>query len=320
MNPLHGVHPLPVPGTMPDGRRRIPIKQVDAFTDMPLTGNAAGVVADASGLTDEQMQVIAREIAVPETSFVLPPGTPAADVRIRWFTPQAEVSLCGHATIAAFHALAEDGAFNMGSVGNYTFRLETKSGILPVEVCKSAEVIHVWFGLTVPEFSRAGQYKLDVMRILNITLEEFEQRLPIVSADKYLYVPLRRLHSIFSMKPNFFAMSQFLANRNLIGLCVFTQETVDKDSSVHSRFFAPSIGINEDPVTGSANGPLGVYLFENGLVQPSNGVVSIVGEQGDVIGRKGRVKIQVAVNDTHVLSVRIGGRAVTVLRGELLAS
>jgi PhzF family phenazine biosynthesis protein len=296
---------------------KISVKQVDAFTETPLTGNPAGVVLKAEGLSDRQMQMIAREMSVPETAFILPPSIPGADLRVRWFTPTIEVPLCGHATVASFHALAEDNMFGMEHPGSYSFKLETKSGILPVEVTKTLEDTDVLFGLTLPEFTRAGQYKLDIMRILNITLEEFENRMPIVVAN-YLYVPIRRLHTIFSMKPNFFAMSQFLSNRNLSGLCVFTTETVDKGSHVHSRFFAPTVGINEDPVTGSANGPLGAYLFERGEVAPVGNVVNIIGEQGDVIGRKGRVTIRLTVQGPQVTSVQIGGRAVTVVEGELL--
>jgi PhzF family phenazine biosynthesis protein len=263
------------------------------------------------------MQMIAREMSVPETAFILPASTPGADLRIRWFTPTIEVPLCGHATVAGFHALAEDNMCGMEHPGTYSFKLETKSGILPVEVTKTGKETDVLFGLTLPEFTRAGQYKLDIMRILNITLEEFENRMPIVVSN-YLYVPIRRLHTIFSMKPNFFAMSQFLSNRNLSGLCVFTTETVDKGSHVHSRFFAPTVGINEDPVTGSANGPLGAYLFERGEVTPVGDIVTIIGEQGDVIGRKGRVTIRLTVQGTQVTAVQIGGRAVTVVEGELL--
>jgi len=296
--------------------RIIAIKQVDAFTETPLTGNPAGVVVAADGLSDLEMQVIAREMSAPETSFVLSSTTPVADLRIRWFSPSMEIPLCGHATIAAFHALAEEGRYGMKDPGTYTFRLETKSGVLPVGVEKSGDGIDVTFGLNVPEFIRAGQYKLDAMRILNMSLEEFENRMPICVAN-YLYVPVRRLHTLFSLKPNFFAMSQFLSNRNLSGLCVFTTETVDRTSSVHSRFFAPTMGINEDPVTGSANGPLGVYLFERGELEAVDGVVKIVGEQGDAIGRKGRVTIRLTVQGTQVTSVQIGGRAVTVLAGEL---
>jgi len=296
---------------------KITLKQVDAFTLVPLTGNPAGVVMKADGLTPQQMQVIAREMAVPETAFILPASTPSADLRIRWFTPTVEVPLCGHATIASFHALAEDGMYGMKDLGTYSFNLETKSGILPITVDKNREGITVLFGLLVPEFVRAGQFKLDIMRILNISLEEFENRMPIVM-EHYLYVPIRRLHTLFSMKPNFFAMSQFLSNRNLIGLCVFTTETVDRGSAVHSRFFAPTVGINEDPVTGSANGPLGVYLFDRGEVEPVGDTVTLTGEQGDAIGRKGRVLIQLKVQGSRVLSVQIGGSAVTVLEGEML--
>jgi trans-2,3-dihydro-3-hydroxyanthranilate isomerase len=247
----------------------------------------------------------------------MPPSLPTADLRIRWFTPTVEVPLCGHATIASFHALAEDGMNGMTNAGTYSFRLETRSGILPVTVEKSREAITSYFGLPLPEFVRAGQYKLDIMRILNISLEEFENRMPMVM-EHYLYVPIRRLHTLFAMKPNFFAMSQFLTNRKLLGVCVFTTETVDRTSAVHSRFFAPPVGINEDPVTGSANGPLGVYLFERGEVQPAGEMVTIIGEQGDAIGRKGRVLIQMKVQGDRVLSVQIGGRAVTVLEGEML--
>lgn len=319
------------------GKRRVHVKQVDAFTETPLTGNPAGVVVDANGLTDSEMQVIAREMAVPETAFILPASITGADLRIRWFTPAVEVPLCGHATIASFHALAEEGLYGMSHDGAYHFTIETHSGSLPVTVEKSGTLIDVWFGLNLPTFIRAGIQKLDVVRILNISLEEFETRLPIV-ADKYLYVPIRRLHTIFALRPNVFAVSRFLSNRNLSGLCVFTTETVDRTSSVHSRFFAPNLGINEDPVTGSANGPLGVYLFENGVLQEqggpqpprrvlkktSEGLTSedrtfmLIAEQGDAIGRKGRVHVRLSLHGDQVAAVSIGGRAVTVFDGEML--
>jgi trans-2,3-dihydro-3-hydroxyanthranilate isomerase len=86
---------------------------VDAFTDRPFQGNPAVVVPQADGLTDFQMQQIAREVNCSETAFVLTAATPEADFRLRWFTPTQEVDLCGHATIAAFHALAQEGRFNL---------------------------------------------------------------------------------------------------------------------------------------------------------------------------------------------------------------
>jgi PhzF family phenazine biosynthesis protein len=311
-------HPSARPRNLGSPKRwlKISVKQVDAFTDTPLTGNPAGVVLDASGLTDQQMEAIAREMAVPATAFVLPPSTAAAHVQLRWYAPHGELPFCGHAMIASFQALAEEEMLGMGRPGTYEFDTETRSGVVPVRVEKHPEGTECYFNLPIPEFIRAGQFKLDAMRILNIALEEFENRMPIVVAGD-LYVPIRRLHTIFSMKPNFFAMSQFLANKNLRGLCVFTLETVDRTSSVHSRYFAPTSGFNEDPVTGASNGPLGVYLFERGELQAVDGVVTLTGEQGDVIGRKGRVAIRLVVKGSEVVALEVGGRAVTSFRGEM---
>ncbi len=318
MNPER-VPKISSPHSQVKEHRRIAIKQVDAFTDTPLMGNPAGVVLNAQGLTDQQMLAIAREMAVPETAFILPTSKPGADLRIRWFSSETEVPLCGHATVASFHVMAEEGLEDMTELGSYTFRLETLSGILPVRVEKTLSHAEVHFGLPVPEFLRAGQFKLDLMRILNITLEEFDPRLQIVMTN-YLFVPVRRLHTIFAVKPNFFALSQFLVNRKLLGVCVFTTETIERKSSVHSRFFAPSIGINEDPVTGSANGPLGAYLFEQGVLDDKilADTITIIGEQGDVIGRKGRVTIQLTIHNKTVKSVTVGGRAITTIDGEMV--
>ena len=304
---------VPTPSLQPPARR-LRVKQLDAFTERPFEGNPAGVVLDGSWLSDELMQAVAREMNVSETAFVLPPTTPAADIRLRWFTPAQEVALCGHATIATFVAMAEEQMHGMTGAGTFGFRLETRSGILPVEVRKTESALSVVFGLPVPEFERAGQWKLDLMQMLGVQSEDFESRLPMVTAG-YLYVPFRRLHVIFSMKPNFSSLRQFLINRKLGGLCVFTTETVERTSSVHSRFFAPHLGIDEDPVTGSANGPLGVYLVERGLAEAADGQLRIVGEQGDAIGRPGRVEIEVRVEEKRVTALRIGGHAVTVLDG-----
>jgi trans-2,3-dihydro-3-hydroxyanthranilate isomerase len=296
---------------------KIKIMQVDAFTTTPQTGNPAGVVLDGSALNEKQMQMIAREMNVSETAFLLPPTKPDADLRIRWFTPQTEVPLCGHATIASFHALAEEGGAGMEKDGAYAFRLETASGVLPVDVVKDAGLITVMMGLKIPTLERVMHYKIDLVRVLNITLSEFENRMPI-SRNDYLLVPVKRLHTLFTLKPNLVIMSNFLDSRNLRGICIFTTETVDRGSAVHSRFFAPNEGNNEDPVTGSAHGPLAVHLYENGFLEPQGGRCVFQGEQGDPIGRKGRVTVELTVDNNKAVAVRIGGNAVTVLHGQML--
>ncbi|HYQ86496.1 MAG TPA: PhzF family phenazine biosynthesis protein [Bacteroidota bacterium] len=296
---------------------RIRIKHVDAFTTTPHTGNPAGVVPDGGSLSDREMQGIAREMNLSETAFILPPTSPEADLRIRWFTPTTEVPLCGHATIAGFHSLAEEGGMNMTKGGRYQFRLETASGILPVDVTKNNGLISIMFGLKIPVFDRAIHYKIDLVRVLNLTLSEFETHIPILRSD-YLFVPVKRLHTLFSIRPNFLTMANFLDSRNLRGLCVFTTETVDRDSIVHSRFFAPNQGINEDPVTGSSHAGLAVQLFESGFLDIKNGRCVFQAEQGDAIGRRGRITVELEVVDDKPVGVKIGGNAVTVLEGEML--
>lgn len=296
---------------------KIKIKHVDAFTVTPHTGNPAGVVLDGKDLSDQAMQSIAREMNLSETAFILPPTKPDADVRVRWFTPTMEVPLCGHATIASFHSLAEEEKLGMKGDGSYRFRLETASGILPIEVTKNRSNVSVMFGLKLPSFDRAPQYKIDLVRLLNIALSDFENRMAIVR-EEYLYVPVRRLHTLFTMKPNFLALSSFLETKNLRGICVFTTETIERESVVHSRFFAPNCGINEDPVTGSAHGPLAVLLFENGVIEADGDRPVFQGEQGDAMGRRGRVTMELELDNEKPVSVRIGGHAVTVLEGEML--
>lgn len=297
--------------------KRIPIKQVDAFTKTPHTGNPAAVVLEANQLNVAQMQLIAREMNLSETAFILPTSKSGADLRVRWFTPVCEVPLCGHATIATFHSLAEEGKFGMGKKGNYHFKLETNSGILPIDVSKHDGEISVMMGMRIPSFEKVPHFKIDLVRVLNISLGEFESSIPILRSD-YIYVPVRRLHTLFSLKPNYLTMTNFLNVRKLRGICVYTTETIDRESAVHSRFFAPNLGINEDPVTGSAHGPLAVILFEHGHLEPKDGRCVFQGEQGDAIGRRGRVQVELSVEGIKPASVKIGGQAVTVMEGEML--
>jgi len=296
---------------------KIKIKHVDAFTLTPHSGNPAGVVLEGKDLSEKQMQSIAREMNLSETAFILPPTRTGADIKLRWFTPTTEVPLCGHATVASFHCLAEEGRLGMTKLGKYHFEVETASGILPVDVTKEEDVVFVMFGMKIPLLERALTYKIDLIRLLNLSISELENKMQIAKGD-YLYVPIRRLHTLFTMKPNFLAVSNFLNQRKLGGICVYTTETVDRESTVHSRFFAPNCGINEDPVTGSAHGPLAVLLYESGILEIQDGRCLFQGEQGDAIGRRGRVTVELRVENERPVGVKVGGNAVTILEGDMV--
>ena len=296
------------------------IKHVDAFTCEPFSGNPAGVVLDARGMSDSMMQKIASELNLSETAYLLPPTIKGADIQIRWFTPAAEVPLCGHATIASFHALAEEGMQGMKRSGVFHFRLQTKSGILGIVVEKKYSGTIVEFQLPIPRFRVHKKAPSALLEALGIRASDVETNLPFVS-ETYMYLPLKRLSTIGSLKPDFGKLDSFTRSHRSLGVSVFTLETIEQSSAVHSRFYAPAVGIVEDPVTGSANGPLGVYLYQYAIRRdfpiPSfllpDGRMEFIGEQGDDMGRRGRVKIRLRVTGHGVKQVSIAGEAVTIM-------
>ncbi|HOV98811.1 MAG TPA: PhzF family phenazine biosynthesis protein [Bacteroidota bacterium] len=299
-------------------------KQIDAFTTKAFSGNYAGVVFHADGLTDEEMQLIAREVNLPETAFILQPTVDNADLRIRWFTPTTEVPLCGHATIAAFYGLAEDCEGGMGKNGQHYFQLQTKSGILPVMVEKNFCSTAVEFELPCPKFSAKRNQPRLLLKALGIASQDCEKRIPIVSAS-YIYIPVRSLRTLQSLHPDFRLLERILRSMHVGGVSVFTFETLERASAVHSRFFAPHQGINEDPVTGSANGPLGAYIFKYALPAGYNipyrtlpdGRLEFIHEQGDSLDRAGRVKVRLQIQGSTIERVTIVGEAKTIINGTI---
>ncbi len=297
--------------------RRYKIKQVDAFTDRAFGGNPAGVVPSADGLTDKEMQSIANEINASETAFVLPSDT--ADFRIRWFTPKKEVLFCGHATVAGLHALAEEGKFGMEKDGEYSFKVEAMIGIITVDVIKSNKEIKIILHSPKITFVREDIDKAGLLDALKIKEDEIDISYPIMREKNldYLYVPVTELNVLKNIDYDYPKLEKFCGKYNFPGVCVFTTETFDGDSKAHSRFFAPLYGVREDPVTGSAQGPLGAYLLLNGIIEFSGNEVNIKSEQGDIMGRPGRLIINVTKDEYSCFSSKLVSSAVTVLDGEI---
>jgi len=158
------------------------------------------------------------------------------------------------------------------------------------------------------------------MGALNIHKSDIDKQFPI-AVDQDLYIPLKRLKRLNDLQPDFNALKRASIKERIRGICLYSLETAEKTSSVHSRFFGPAVGVNEDPVTGSANGPLGALLCQYGLSQkisiPSrelpDGRLEFIGEQGFAINRPGHVKIRVNCVDGTVRAVSIAGEAVTIM-------
>ena len=154
---------------------------------------------------------------------------------------------------------------------------------------------------------------------LKIREDELRGDYPIMRETNldYLYVPIESLDVLKNIDYDYRKLEKFCEKYNFSGVCVFSRETFDKSSSVHSRFFSPTYGIREDPVTGSAQGPLGVYLLINGIVEFSGSEANIRSEQGDIMGRPGRLVINVTKDDYGSFKSKLISSAVTVLDGEI---
>ena len=291
--------------------RQIEIYQIDAFTNKPFEGNSAGVTL-AENLTDDEMQKIAKEMNLAETAFLS--KSDKADYKLRWFTPAVEVDLCGHATIASLHFLAEKNLLR----NNSSVKLDTRSGILN---CKSEDG---YYFMQIPIFSMKEfeGNKDEIIQALNIDQDSLDKNIPFILLENgYLFVYVKDLSSLHKIQPDFKALKNITKTKNEFNCTVvFTLETVDKESFAHSRFFAPYYGIDEDPVTGSANGPFLLVLKKLNLIldgsfrkNPGN-EITLIFEQGDVLNRRGRVKVRYNQNNNELY---ISGQAVTVLKGAL---
>lgn len=300
-------------------QKTIKIKQIDAFTDKPFTGNPAGVVTEASSLSDAQMLAIANEMNLSETAFVLP--SDKADFRIRWFTTEKEVLFCGHATLATLHALAEESKFSMTEDTEYHFIVEALVGLLAVRVKKDKGKISAVIKAPAINLIEENLDIVELASALGLEKEEIISNLPIMrdTTVDYIFVPVRNLKTLNKVQYNYSHLKALGENILVKGFSIFTTDTYESDSDVHSRFFSPYYDVIEDPVTGSANAPLAVYLWKNNLIKGEL-PLTIKAEQGDILRRKGRLGVRLYEDAEKFIQAELIGEAVTVLVGEILYS
>jgi PhzF family phenazine biosynthesis protein len=285
--------------------------RVDAFADRPGAGNPAAVVLDADGLTDRQMGAIAAGIALPGTAFLLLAARPDAMLGLRWFTPAREVAYSGHTTLAAVHALVEAGRLAGDRV---TF--DTRRGLLPVEVDRATGLIWLLPGVpTLRRFEGPLRALLDALGLRPGGLGRWAR--PSLTPESDLLLPIRGLPALRALEPDMAGLGRWAGEAAIRGICVVTTETVEPDSRSHCRFFAPHVGIPEDIVTGSVHSALALWLLEAGALGPSAGDVALTCEQGDGLGRPGRVRVEIRMDAGRPTAVRVGGRAVTVAQGTI---
>lgn len=292
----------------------------DVFTDSRFSGNQLAVLPDARGLSTEQMQAIAAEMAFSETTFVLPAEASGTDVRMRIFTPGTELPMAGHPTIGSTFALVREGVIRPGAP-RFVFGLGV--GPTPVDLTwRGDDLDFAWMTQRVPEFGAAFEdatAREEIARAVGLGEADLAADLPVqvVSCGvPFVYLPVRSREAVDRARPNLDAMRHAHAKHGLEHYYLFTTEAGDPACTTYSRMFAPLMGLMEDPATGGASGPLGGYLVRHGLVAPEQ-ARTLVNLQGVAMGRPSRISIDVPGTPEAIGPVRVGGRSVLVATGTL---
>lgn len=275
---------------------------VRSFAKDTIGGNEAGVVLNANHLKEDQMKKIALLLGYSETAFVS--ESDIADFKVRFFTPEYEVDLCGHATLAVFHILFSEKIISTG-----TFSQETQAGVLEVEVKQDGTIM---MNQNRPQFLDILQ-KDEIARSLNIDPTEILSDLPIqiVSTGlRDIIIPIKNLKTLQRIKPNFSEIAAVSKKYDTIGYHLFSFDTLG-NANAHTRNFAPLYGIPEESATGTSNGALSCYLFNYKKLEKKS-VENIVIEQGYTMKKPSEIFIGLLCDETGITRVTVGGRAVLI--------
>jgi trans-2,3-dihydro-3-hydroxyanthranilate isomerase len=299
--------------------RKLHYHLVDVFTDRIFGGNQLAVFTNGRGIEVHVMQAIAKELNLSETTFVLPPENPENDYRVRIFTPGAELPMAGHPTVGTSFILAREHLITLAE-SETTIKLEEGVGTISVQLnFKDGLPDLIWMQQPPPSFGPRFEDTVSIAEMLSLTPDDIETAWPIevVSCGvPFLFVPIKNLDAARAVRFRLDVWERALQSAGVSGVFVFTTETELADSSVHSRMFAPGLGIAEDPATGGASGPLGCYLVRH-RVFPVEQKMEFTSEQGIEMGRPSIIKIIIEQEAGEIKRVRVGGRCRFVGEGYL---
>ena len=280
----------------------VPFQQVDVFTAVPFKGNPVAVILEGGTLSTAQMQTIAGWTNLSETTFVCPPADPAADYRLRIFTPRAEIPFAGHPTIGSAHALLRHGL------------VPKRAGHLVQECGKGLVQLRVdgerlFLALPTPAFRPPDEsQRAEAAAALGVAATQIQRATIVDVGPVWFTVQLRDGAAVAKLEPDMAAIAA-LTREPVTGLNVFGFYANGEPAAVEVRSFAPAHGVPEDPVCGSGNGCVAALIQRDRLLERS----SYVASQGRCMDRDGRVEVRFADDGT----IWLGGHAVTCVEGTL---
>jgi len=289
--------------------RRLPFVQVDVFTSVPLEGNQLAVFADGRSLSDAEMQALAREMNLSETTFILPRDAATErerGVRVRIFTVDEELPFAGHPTLGTAMVLrgnsgAEEIALDL-NVGRIPVRFSTRDG-LPFGMMTQRD----------PEFGEKHTRE-DVARAAGLAVDDIAADLPIQTVNTgngFAIVPLKSLAVLQKLAPAWPNMKQYLEKTSAKFFYFVSREAVNPEARLQSRMIFYN---GEDPATGSAAGPCAAWAVQYGVVPPDEQALM---EQGVEMKRRSRIFFSAGRKGDKIVNVRVGGHVVEVVRGEV---
>jgi trans-2,3-dihydro-3-hydroxyanthranilate isomerase len=294
---------------MSNTKRRLPFVQVDVFTSVPLEGNQLAVFADGRSLSDAEMQALAKEMNLSETTFILP-GDAATErergVRVRIFTVDEELPFAGHPTLGTAMVLrgnsgAEEVALDL-NVGRIPVRFSTRDG-LPFGMMTQRD----------PEFGEKHTRE-DVARASGLEVDDIAADLPIQTVstgNAFAMVPVKSLAVLQALAPTWANMKAYLDKSDAKFFYFVSREAVNPEAKLQSRMIFYN---GEDPATGSAAGPCAAWAVQYGVVPPDQQALM---EQGVEMKRRSRIFFSAGRNGSKIVNVRVGGHVVEVVRGEV---
>jgi len=288
--------------------------QVDAFTDRPLGGNPCAVIFETDEMDAATMLAIAKEMNLSETAFVR--RSQAADFGARYFTPAEEIPLAGHPTIATAFALVETGRLALR--GSLTpLQLELQVGPIGVEIHSQNGVIQqIVMSQKKPQFL-SHHDPAQVTPLFGLSLDDLLPGYPLQTVSTgtpQLMLPVRDLGALRRMRMNAAAYEGYRARSDFFSPHIFCLEGVTPQGRTFARHFGVPPDAPEDPFTGSATGGMAAYLWRYGLIDEPR----FIAEQGHWMSRPGQAMVEVIGPREEIETVKVGGKAVTVVRGKLV--
>ncbi|MBY4870319.1 PhzF family phenazine biosynthesis protein [Burkholderia anthina] len=282
---------------------------VDVFTSRPLRGNPVAVVLDAQDLSSETMQAIARWTNLSETTFVLPPTDTQADYRLRIFTPRSELPFAGHPTLGSAYAVLKNGRIAPLHPGRLIQQCDV--GLVEVTIDERDGGRELSFSLPPAKIETLSPDDvIELERIVGCRVDALHAPATVDVGPVWVIAHLPDVATVLELRPDLTALAAFERRTGVTGLTVFGRHE-QGDLTIEVRTFAPSCGVDEDPVCGSGNGSVAAYQWAQRILPPDG--CEYLATQGRRVGRDGQVKVRLD-GQGHVW---IGGACVSCVEGIL---